>query len=59
MSGKTVLLSLQIDNLFELVSSIIETLDPKGKDIVFVEGYKESFSVTLYETAKFQYIPYI
>lgn len=28
-------------------------------DIVFVEGYKESFSVTLYETAKFQYIPYI
>jgi hypothetical protein len=28
-------------------------------DIVFVEGYKESFSVTIYETAKFQYIPYI
>lgn len=28
-------------------------------DIVFVEGYKESFGVTLYETAKFQYIPYI
>jgi hypothetical protein len=28
-------------------------------DIVFVEGYKESLSVTLYETAKFQYIPYI
>ena len=28
-------------------------------EIVFVEGYKESFSVTLYETAKFQYIPYI
>lgn len=28
-------------------------------DIVYVEGYKDTFSVTLYDTAKFQYIPYI
>jgi len=28
-------------------------------DIVYVEGYQDTFSVTLYETAKFQYIPYI
>jgi hypothetical protein len=28
-------------------------------DVVFVEGYKDTFRVTLYETAKFQYIPYI
>lgn len=28
-------------------------------DDVFVEGYKETFRVTLYEVARFQYIPYI
>jgi hypothetical protein len=28
-------------------------------DVVFVEGYKNTFTVTLYDTAKFQYIPYI
>lgn len=28
-------------------------------DIVYVEGYKDTFSVTLYDTARFQYIPYI
>ena len=28
-------------------------------DIVYVEGYQDIFRVTLYETAKFQYIPYI
>lgn len=28
-------------------------------DAVYVEGYKDTFRVTLYETAKFQYIPYI
>jgi len=28
-------------------------------DAVFVEGYKDTFTVTLYETAKFQYIPYL
>ena len=28
-------------------------------DIVYVEGYQDTFQVTLYETAKFQYIPYI
>ena len=28
-------------------------------DAVFVEGYKDTFTATLYETAKFQYIPYL
>jgi len=28
-------------------------------DVVYVEGYQDTFKVTLYETAKFQYIPYI
>lgn len=28
-------------------------------DVVYVEGYQDTFRVTLYETAKFQYIPYI
>lgn len=28
-------------------------------DVVYVEGYQDIFRVTLYETAKFQYIPYI
>lgn len=28
-------------------------------DIVYVEGYKDTFRVTLYEPAKFQYIPLI
>jgi hypothetical protein len=28
-------------------------------DVVFVEGYKDTFRVTLYEPAKFQYIPFI
>jgi hypothetical protein len=28
-------------------------------DIVYVEGYQDTFQVTLYDTAKFQYIPYI
>ena len=28
-------------------------------DVVYVEGYKDLFRVTLYETARFQYIPYI
>jgi hypothetical protein len=28
-------------------------------DIVYVEGYQDTFRVTLYDTAKFQYIPYI
>ena len=28
-------------------------------DIVYVEGYQDTFHVTLYETAKFKYIPYI
>ena len=29
------------------------------RDVVYVEGYQDTFRVTLYETAKFQYIPYI
>jgi len=28
-------------------------------DVVYVEGYQDTFRVTLYETASFQYIPYI
>ena len=28
-------------------------------DVVYVDGYQDTFRVTLYETAKFQYIPYI
>ena len=28
-------------------------------DTVFVEGYNDTFKVTLYETAKFNYIPYV
>ena len=28
-------------------------------DAVFVEGYKQTFKVTLYESAKLQYIPYV
>lgn len=28
-------------------------------DAVFVEGYNDTFKVTLYETAKFNYIPYV
>jgi hypothetical protein len=28
-------------------------------DVVFVEGYQDTFRITLYETASFQYIPYI
>ena len=28
-------------------------------DVVYVDGYQDTFRITLYETAKFQYIPYI
>jgi len=28
-------------------------------DVVYVDGYQDTFRTTLYETAKFQYIPYI
>lgn len=28
-------------------------------DTVYVEGYKQSFGVTLYETARLQYLPYV
>jgi hypothetical protein len=28
-------------------------------DVVYVEGYQDTFRVTLYDTATFQYIPYI
>lgn len=30
-----------------------------NRDTVFVEGYNDTFTVTLYETAKYNYIPYV
>ena len=30
-----------------------------NRDTVFVEGYNDTFTVTLYETQKFNYIPYV